>query len=314
MDADLKEDPAHVACYKGAKGKKQKKSEKLTQAGDGKWTHYPYNDKAIKSKAVDGTDDLPDYDLSLGNTAPSCPSDFRLQCKNKGGDGSKEENCKCNTPISDVPDDECFKCQLNGALPRYPYFDEYNDDKSVPVTTREKILERALGWISNGHGYRGKGGPAPEGCYKGQKNCPSWGFTSVCQGMVEMAWQTVRERDHDGGFGIGIHCEDIKPGDRIWTNSHEQLFRRWSDKNKKGKGEHWIVWQMGGGVNKANAAEWGYSKDVNGCYIRRNIKGETEEAQLQVLREYGLLEGNTLVRGFERKLQERKAARQSTIV
>ena len=155
-----------------------------------------------------------------------------------------------------------------------------------PPITRRQIIERALGWVSNGFLYgtfnaSNKGG-TPETCSSADEaECPQYSYESVCNGLLEMAWKSD---DTNVGPGkkktwppIKINCLDVRPGDWLHTGHHMQMFRRWLN-GTGGIGEKFILYQMGGGWGKANAVVETFSKGkYEPCYRRPNIIGDDAE-------------------------------------
>jgi len=151
------------------------------------------------------------------------------------------------------------------------------------------MIERALGWVANGFLY-GKwnstsGGGTPETCgSEDETECPQYSYESVCNGLLEMAWKSD---DTNTGPGKGktwppvkIDCLDVKPGDWLHTGHHMQMFRRWV--NGSGYGKKLVLYQMGGGWGKANAAVVSFNKGPNDkkyfpCYRRPNIIADEHE-------------------------------------
>lgn len=251
----------HTTCYRGAKQASQLKHD----LPEGAWKKFPYGSPAIYT-AEDG---LPDYNWSVGQLqSESCPGSYRVNCSKPGGKDSDSDFCKCGLPPGHGGN--CSECFLMGVLPDAPLTKEFHN---TTTTTRRRIIERALGWVTNGFTYDHNDDHklgAPEGCGSDEKDCPRYDYVSVCQGLVHMAW---------GGTRLNVttvDCLKIQPGDHIHRGSHQQLFRRWVD--EPGEGKQWVVYQMGGGWGKANAALGTYKSTgtygVHGCYRRVGIVDE----------------------------------------
>lgn len=288
---------------------------------------YPAKDLEGFEDDLDPSDHkpLPDYTFEVQNSL-SCPSAYTVKCKGTWPDNSSSTSrallskrarvdvgdgpkcpdccsCKWNAEKTSGTKDKCNICFNMGGLPRAPDLGLLGKPP-VPVgtwvpnypITRRQILERALGWVINGYTYdhtderglMGKGGAgAPEGCASDdRKLCPHFDYTSVCQGMVQMAWNGTMHSVQK------VDCAtEAKPGDWIHVGSHQQLFRRWYKAGETGKDKKWVVYQMGGGWDKANmgtgtyrpcsSGENGYC--VHGCYRRTNIIGEEDYSDRPVL-------------------------------
>merc|ERR1740121_2380165 len=178
----------------------------------------------------------------------------------------------------------CFAClHENYDLPK----NEMSDINHWKPMTRSQIIERALGWVSKGWIYGDNEGSiaprAPEGCASGDDAaCPQYSYGSgvkvgsaVCQDLVKMAWGSNRYPYK----GIPIDCDKMLPGDVIHQvhvnvdggTVHFQLFRRWIDPSVTSNGASWLVYQMGGGWFKSNAAVSEYNSDHDTCYRRPNL-------------------------------------------
>ena len=251
---------------------------------------FPYNSPYITPDAGDG---CPDVDLDrFDNGAEACPAAWRDECTATAGSDEDVAACECGSPRAGGKHRQgCYQCigqphhlerkpcnvtawKANDLCARYP-----------PITRRQ-ILERALGWVSNGFLYgtfnaSNKGG-TPETCSSmDEAECPQYSYESVCNGLLEMAWKT-----DDTNTGPGkkktwpptkIDCLDVKPGDWLHTGHHMQMFRRWLN-GTGGIGERFVLYQMGGGWGKANAVVATFSKGKYGpCYRRPNIVGDQLE-------------------------------------
>jgi len=243
--------------------------------------HFPYDDGNIILASDDG---FPDYDLNGANNASNCRTDWRVEC-------TGDIRCKCGEPESPRRDG-CFTClHLNYDLPMNKLSEIYNWN---PMT-RSQIIERALGWVVSGWTYGDHEGSiapgAPEGCASDDDGCPRYSYGSgvkaraaVCQDLVKMAWGSNRYPYK----GIPIDCANMLPGDVIHQRHirvdggtvHFQLFRRWLDASDTSEGAPWLVYQMGGGWFKSNAAVTKYNSTSDACYRRPNLVEENAEVVL----------------------------------
>ena len=128
--------------------------------------------------------------------------------------------------------------------------------------TRRNILQRAIGWLAFHIPYNGVCGSShfkwsiPETCAEDDvAECPQYSHTSVCNGLVNMAWGVPSTEL--GVYSEKIDCADVKPGDQVAFEalhgglSHQFLFRRWLGKPLS----RMKIYQMGGEHGATNVAE-----------------------------------------------------------
>ena len=159
---------------------------------------FPYNNSFIIHNAGDG---CPDIDIDLfGNAANSCPPVWRDECTATKGSDDDIAACECGTPADGGKHQHgCYQCtgqphhlerkpcnvtawKMNDTCGRYP-----------PITRRQ-IIERALGWVSNGflYGTFEAPGGTPETCSsEDDEACPQYSYEAVCNGLLEMAWKVT---------------------------------------------------------------------------------------------------------------------------
>ena len=141
-------------------------------------------------------------------------------------------------------------------VPHYKAVGEY---RPAINRTRRNILQRAIGWLAFHVPYGGQCHSStfkwtvPETCAEDDNpSCPQYTHTSVCNGLVNMAWgvpNTIL-----GKYSEHINCTDLRPGDQVALNArkgglaHQFIFRNWV---KKPLG-NMRVYQMGGEHGAAN--------------------------------------------------------------
>ena len=248
---------------------------------------YPYNNPSIEDDVGDGCPGIAVH--AFENNALPCPSEWRINCTNTGGD-EHPSFCRCGHPshTGSAPS-QCHKCtgQPNH-LTRKPAnvtaFKANDLCGRYPPITRRQIIERALGWVTNGwlYGLYRKPGWTPESCgSEDEAACPQYSYESVCNGLLEMAWKS-----DDTNVGPGkkkswpptkIDCLDVRPGDWLHIGHHMQMFRRWV--NGSGMGKTFVLYQMGGGWGKANAVVSTFTDKYAPCYRRPNIINDDHETK-----------------------------------
>jgi hypothetical protein len=97
--------------------------------------------------------------------------------------------------------------------------------------------------------------------------------------MVKMAWQI----SDINNANYKINCADAQPGDAIYINSpHWLLFRRWVNvQDRHQLGDDWLVYQMGGGGGKANAAIMRWTS-LYTCYRHPQFLGKSFEQDIDM--------------------------------
>jgi hypothetical protein len=249
---------------------------------------FPYNNQYITHDAGDG---CPGIDLdNFDNGAEGCAAVWHDECSPTHGSDEDPGSCQCGSPSAGgSPRKGCYQCIGQPShLERKPAnVTAYNHNDMCgryPPITRRQIIERALGWVTNGFNYgrfnKTDGGGTPETCgSEDEAACPQYSYESVCNGLLEMSWKS-----DDTNFGPGkgktwppvkVDCMDVKPGDWLHIGSHMQMFRRWL--NGSGIGKEFVLYQMGGGWGKANAVVKKFSTKYSPCYRRPNIINDDHE-------------------------------------
>ncbi len=233
----------------------------------------------------DAGDGCPDVNLSkFANDAEQCSAEWRFECKPNSSKDEDPQACECGTPLAGGSAHAgCYKCI---GQPHHLEFKpanvtayKHNDTCGrYPPVTRRQIIERALGWVTNGFCYgifnTSDGGGTPETCgSEDEPECPQYSYESVCNGLLEMSWKSD---DTNVGPGkaktwppVKIDCLDVRPGDWLHIGHHMQMFRRWL--NGSGIGKEFVLYQMGGGWGKSNAVVKTFSTEYDPCYRRPNI-------------------------------------------
>eukprot|EP00035_Acanthoeca_spectabilis_P038317 m.52169 g.52169 ORF g.52169 m.52169 type:complete len:397 (+) comp9086_c0_seq2:79-1269(+) len=249
---------------------------------------FPYNNPHIVHDVGDG---CPGLNLdTFDNGAEECAAVWRDECWATHGSDEDPGYCECGTPrAGGSPQHNCYQCIGQPShLERKPAnVTAYKNDDMCgryPPITRRQIIERALGWVTNGFNYgifnRSEGGNTPETCgSEDEAECPQYSYESVCNGLLEMSWKS-----DDTNIGPGkskswppvkIDCLDVRPGDWLHIGAHMQMFRRWL--NGSGLGKEFVLYQMGGGWGKANAVVKTFTSAYNPCYRRPNIINDDVE-------------------------------------
>ena len=243
---------------------------------------YPYNNKYIVSDIGDG---CPGLDLeNFNNDAEQCAAEWRYECSATHGSDEDPKDCECGSPNAGGSAHEgCYQClgqphHLERKPANVTAYKHNDMCGRYPPITRRQIIERALGWVTNGFTYgtfnHSNGGGTPETCgSEDEKECPQYSYEAVCNGLLEMSWKSD---DTNTGPGKSkswpptkIDCLDVRPGDWLHIGHHMQMFRRWI--NGSGIGKEFVLYQMGGGWGKANAVVKKFSTAYNPCYRRPNI-------------------------------------------
>jgi hypothetical protein len=243
---------------------------------------FPFNNSNINPNAGDG---CPDIDLdNFGNGADACPALWRDECAAAAGSDEDVDACECGSPrAGGKARAGCYQCTGQPHhLQRKPCnVTAYRADDRCgryPPITRRQIIERALGWVSNGFLYgtlnRSAGGGTPETCSsEDETRCPQYSYESVCNGLLEMAWKSDDTNTGAGGKKKSwppatVDCLDVRPGDWLHTGHHMQvaadchcmqagatvrthyapprlhlqMFRRWL--NGSGYGKQFVLYQV----------------------------------------------------------------------
>jgi len=220
-------------------------------------------------------DGLPNVDVeTFENDCPVCPTQIddgfslKQECVD-GTHGWKKGGCACGV-ASNKHESSCHKCVVQHLVDKKTRPDELK----CPIMSRRQIVERALGYVLLGTQYHN--GWSLETCASDDVNphCPMYGFQAVCNGFIDMVWS-----GGPGGCQEKIPCNQMQPGDHIYTKHHQMLFRKWKhdDAEENGNARSAVVYQMGGFWGKANVAfhrtTWGDDDDIVGshCFRRLNL-------------------------------------------
>ena len=235
----------------------------FTNAGDGNamW-RFPYNFTNDLHKYVvieDSKDGLPDYtffdeEKKYTPATLACPKELVKHVY------KSRPNDKCTIKGNMFCDVEHTKGHPVHDNSSYytPYWrgDKVKDKAGPQPRTRRNILQRAIGWVALHAPYHGQCGTSnyrgstPETCAEDDPvECPQWGHTPSCQGIVAMAWGTYGA-SFNGKKDIShpIDCANLLPGDQLILNGptghilHQFLFRKWINKPL----EKFKFYQIGG--------------------------------------------------------------------
>lgn len=245
--------------------------------------------KLIVDKDDDG---YPNVNIDqFQNNADACPTSGPfgtrvLPCTNRSNGLTagleKHSNCACGK-IGTKVETGCSMCGMTKIGTMNHFHSNRPVELNCPNMTRRQILERAIGWVVNGAAYRDNQN-IPETCARNDPNpnCPQYMFQGVCNGFTDMAW-----------YGSGsncqykIDCKDMLPGDKIHHGTHSMLWRKFL-KDSSGKITHGIMYQMGGGWAKANAAVHP-NKFTGTCFRRKNLVPDADDDLLSSIDDSALL-------------------------